>query len=173
MSINEKVKNSSAFIDDDLDEEMEDTQEDKYLTFVLNREEYGIEIKHVIEIIGIQNITSVPDMPSYIKGVINLRGKVIPVMDVRMRFSISEQAYNERTCIIVITVNEQLVGLIVDEVSEVLDIPKSSVEPPPKVSRGAGNKFVHGMGKVGDAVKILLNADKLLFEEDLEKIAAL
>lgn len=173
MSINEKVKNSNAFIDDDLDEEMEDTQEDKYLTFVLNREEYGIEIKHVIEIIGIQNITSVPDMPSYIKGVINLRGKVIPVMDVRMRFSISEQAYNERTCIIVITVNEQLVGLIVDEVSEVLDIPKSSVEPPPKVSRGAGNKFVHGMGKVGDAVKILLNADKLLFEEDLEKIAAL
>ena len=173
MSINEKVKNSSAFIDDDLDEEMEDTQEDKYLTFVLNREEYGIEIKHVIEIIGIQNITSVPDMPSYIKGVINLRGKVIPVMDVRMRFNISEQAYNERTCIIVITVNEQLVGLIVDEVSEVLDIPKSSVEPPPKVSRGAGNKFVHGMGKVGDAVKILLNADKLLFEEDLEKIAAL
>ena len=143
------------------------------MTFVLNREEYGIEIKHVIEIIGIQNITSVPDMPSYIKGVINLRGKVIPVMDVRMRFSISEQAYNERTCIIVITVNEQLVGLIVDEVSEVLDIPKSSVEPPPKVSRGAGNKFVHGMGKVGDAVKILLNADKLLFEEDLEKIAAL
>lgn len=173
MSINEKVKNSNAFLDDDLDEEMEDTQEDKYLTFVLNREEYGIEIKHVIEIIGIQNITSVPDMPSYIKGVINLRGKVIPVMDVRMRFSISEQAYNERTCIIVITVNEQLVGLIVDEVSEVLDIPKSSVEPPPKVSRGAGNKFVHGMGKVGDAVKILLNADKLLFEEDLEKIAAL
>jgi len=173
MSINEKVKNSSAFIDDDLDEEMEDTQEDKYLTFVLNREEYGIEIKHVIEIIGIQNITSVPDMPSYIKGVINLRGKVIPVMDVRMRFNISEQAYNERTCIIVITVNEQLVGLIVDEVSEVLDIPKSSVEPPPKVSRGAGNKFVHGMGKVGDAVKILLNADRLLFEEDLEKIAAL
>jgi purine-binding chemotaxis protein CheW len=173
MSINEKVKNSNAFIDDDLDEEMEDTQEDKYLTFVLNREEYGIEIKHVIEIIGIQNITSVPDMPSYIKGVINLRGKVIPVMDVRMRFSISEQAYNERTCIIVITVNEQLVGLIVDEVSEVLDIPKSSVEPPPKVSRGAGNKFVHGMGKVGDAVKILLNADRLLFEEDLEKIAAL
>lgn len=173
MSINEKVKNSKAFLDDDLDEEMEDTQEDKYLTFVLNREEYGIEIKHVIEIIGIQNITSVPDMPLYIKGVINLRGKVIPVMDVRMRFSISEQAYNERTCIIVITVNEQLVGLIVDEVSEVLDIPKSSVEPPPKVSRGAGNKFVHGMGKVGDAVKILLNADKLLFEEDLEKIAVL
>lgn len=173
MSINEKVKKSNAFIDDDLDEEMEDTQEDKYLTFVLNREEYGIEIKHVIEIIGIQNITSVPDMPLYIKGVINLRGKVIPVMDVRMRFSISEQAYNERTCIIVITVNEQLVGLIVDEVSEVLDIPKSSVEPPPKVSRGAGSKFVHGMGKVGDAVKILLNADRLLFEEDLEKIAVL
>lgn len=160
-------------LDDDMDEEMEDTQEDKYLTFVLNREEYGIEIKHVIEIIGIQNITSVPDMPHYIKGVINLRGKVIPVMDVRIRFNINEQAYNERTCIIVITVSEQLVGLIVDEVSEVLDIPKASVEPSPKVNRGEGSKFVQGMGKVGDAVKILLSADKLLFEEDLEKIAAL
>lgn len=160
-------------LDDDMDEEMEDTQEDKYLTFVLNHEEYGIEIKHVIEIIGIQNITSVPDLPHYIKGVINLRGKVIPVMDVRIRFNINEQAYNERTCIIVITVNEQLVGLIVDEVSEVLDIPKTSVEPSPRVNRGEGSKFVQGMGKVGDAVIILLNADKLLFDEDLEKIAAL
>lgn len=173
MSINEKIRNNNTMLDDDMDEEMEDTQEDKYLTFVLNREEYGIEIKHVIEIIGIQNITSVPDMPHYIKGVINLRGKVIPVMDVRIRFNINEQAYNERTCIIVITVNEQLVGLIVDEVSEVLDIPKTSVEPSPRVNRGEGSKFVQGMGKVGDAVKILLSADKLLFEEDLEKIAAL
>lgn len=173
MSINEKIRNNNTMLDDDMDEEMEDTQEDKYLTFVLNHEEYGIEIKHVIEIIGIQNITSVPDMPHYIKGVINLRGKVIPVMDVRIRFNINEQAYNERTCIIVITVNEQLVGLIVDEVSEVLDIPKANVEPSPKVNRGEGSKFVQGMGKVGDAVKILLSADKLLFEEDLEKIAAL
>ncbi len=173
MSINDKIKNNNTMLDDDMDEEMEDTQEDKYLTFVLNREEYGIEIKHVIEIIGIQNITSIPDMPHYIKGVINLRGKVIPVMDVRMRFNISEQAYNERTCIIVITVSEQLVGLIVDEVSEVLDIPKTSVEPSPKVNKGEGSKFVQGMGKIGDAVKILLNVDKLLFEEDLEKIAAL
>jgi len=173
MSINDKIRNNNNMLDDDMDEEMEDTQEDKYLTFVLNREEYGIEIKHVIEIIGIQNITSIPDMPQYIKGVINLRGKVIPVMDVRMRFNISEQAYNERTCIIVITVSEQLVGLIVDEVSEVLDIPKTSVEPSPKVNRGEGSKFVQGMGKIGDAVKILLNVDKLLFEEDLEKIAAL
>jgi purine-binding chemotaxis protein CheW len=173
MSINEKVRNNNTMLDDDMDEEMEDTQEDKYLTFVLNREEYGIEIKHVIEIIGIQNITSVPDLPHYIKGVINLRGKVIPVMDVRIRFNINEQAYNERTCIIVITVNDQLVGLIVDEVSEVLDIPKANVEPSPRVNRGEGSKFVQGMGKVGDAVIILLNADKLLFEEDLEKIAAL
>ncbi len=173
MSISEKIRNNNTMLDDDLDEEMEDTQEDKYLTFVLNREEYGIEIKHVIEIIGIQNITSVPDMPHYIKGVINLRGKVIPVMDVRIRFNMSEQDYNERTCIIVINVTEQLVGLIVDEVSEVLDIPKTAVEPPPRVNRGEGSKFVQGMGKVGDAVKILLNAGKLLFEEDLEKIAAL
>jgi len=172
MATNEKSK--TDFMDDDfLDDEMEDTQEDKYLTFILNNEEYGIEIKHVIEIIGIQNITTVPDMPFYIKGVINLRGKVIPVMDVRLRFLIAEQAYNERTCIIVISVNEQLVGLIVDQVSEVLDIPKSNVEPPPMVNKGGGSKFVQGMGKVGEEVKILLNAGKLLYEEDLQKLAGI
>ncbi len=145
------------------DEEGEDTQEDKFLTFVLKQEEYGIEIRHVTEIIGIQNITEVPDMPHYIKGVINLRGKVIPVMDVRMRFGLEERDYDDRTCIIVINIDEQSVGLIVDRVSEVLDIPKGEVEPPPKVKRGESSRFIKGMGKVGDRVKILLNAHQLLF----------
>jgi purine-binding chemotaxis protein CheW len=142
----------------------EDTQEDKFLTFFVNKEEFGIEIRHVTEIIGIQTITEVPDMPHYIKGVINLRGKVIPVMDVRLRFGVEERVYDDRTCIIVINIDEQPVGLIVDRVSEVLDIPKSEVEPPPNVKRGESSRFIKGMGKVEDRVKILLNEYQLLFD---------
>ena len=148
------------------DDEDEDTQEDKFLTFVLNREEFGIEIRYVMEIIGIQNITEVPDVPRYIKGVINLRGKVIPVMDVRLRFELEERAYDDRTCIVVICIDEQSVGLIVDRVSEVLDIPKINIEPPPKGRKGENSRFIQGMGKVGEQVKILLNANQLLFDFD-------
>jgi purine-binding chemotaxis protein CheW len=156
--------------DDDLldeeDEEDEDTQVNKFLTFVLNTGAYGIEIRYVTEIIGIQNITKVPDMPCYIKGVINLRGKVIPVMDVRLRFGVEERSYDDRTCIIVINIDDQSVGLIVDRVLEVLDIPQSDIEPPPKVKRGTDNLFIQGMGKVGSEVKILLNANRLLYDEE-------
>lgn len=150
------------------EEEDEDTQEDKFLTFYLGEEEYGIEIRHVTEIIGIQTITDVPDMPTYVKGVINLRGKVVPVIDVRLRFGMEERAYDDRTCIVVINIENHAVGLIVDRVSEVLDIPKSDVEPPPKVKKGESSRFIQGMGKVGEQVKILLNADKVLFDEEDE-----
>ncbi len=162
MSLKERL--DVGLLEED-DMEDEDTQEDKFLTFVLNKEEYGIEIRHVTEIIGIQNITEVPDMPPYIKGVINLRGKVIPVMDVRLRFSMEERPYDDRTCIVVINIDGQSVGLIVDRVSEVLDIPGSDVEPPPKVKRGESSRFIEGMGKIDDQVKILLNAHQLMFEE--------
>ena len=158
--------NEDLFDDDDEDE-IEDTQEDKYLTFLINSEEYGIEIRFVTEIIGIQNITQVPDMPSYVKGVINLRGKVIPVMDVRLRFGAVERAYDDRTCIVVINIKDQPIGLVVDRVSEVLDIPQSEIEPAPELRRGKGNKFIQGMGKVGEAVKLLLNAESLLFSQEI------
>ncbi|MGI6491242.1 MAG: chemotaxis protein CheW [Pelotomaculum sp.] len=146
------------------EEDDEDTQQDKFLTFVLHQEEYAIEIRYVTEIIGIQNITGVPDMPIHIKGVINLRGKVIPVMDVRLRFGLEERVYDDRTCIVVICVDEHSVGLIVDNVSEVLDIPKENIEPPPKGSSGESSRFIQGMGKVGEQVIIILNARELLFE---------
>jgi len=148
------------------EEEEEDTQEDKYLTFLIGQEEYGIEIRYVTEIIGIQNITEVPDMPPFIKGVINLRGKVIPVMDVRLRFGVEARPYDDRTCIVVINIGDTLVGLIVDRVSEVLDIPKTDLEPPPRVRKGEESRFIQGMGKVGDKVKIILNAEKLLYEQN-------
>ena len=147
-------------------EEEEDTQEDKYLTFVISKEEYGIEIRYVTEIIGIQNITEVPNMPLYVKGVINLRGKVIPVIDVRLRFGVVERAYDDRTCIIVINIDDQSVGLIVDRVSEVLEIPRSEIEPPPSFGAKIRADFIQGMGKVGDKVKIILNAYQLLFDYD-------
>jgi len=156
---------NTELLDED-DDEGEDTQENKYLTFVIGKENFGIEIRYVTEIIGIQSITEVPDVPLYVKGVINLRGKVILVMDVRLRFGVDERSYDDRTCIIVININEQPVGLIVDRVLEVLDIPGSEIEPPPRMRKGRGNRFIQGMGKVGDQVKILLDANKLLFNEE-------
>jgi purine-binding chemotaxis protein CheW len=161
--MNTRERLDAEILEDSLEDE--DTQEDKFLTFILNKEEYGIEIRYVTEIIGIQNITGVPDMPPYIKGVINLRGKVIPVMDVRLRFGAPERPYDDRTCIVVINIDYQSVGLIVDRVSEVLDIPKNEIEPPPKVKKGNENRYIQGMGKVGEKVKILLDAHKLLYEQ--------
>ena len=150
----------------------EDTQKDKYLTFHLAGEDYGIEIKYVIEIIGIQNITDVPDMPTFIRGVINLRGKVIPVMDVRARFDLPSRDYDDRTCIIVVNIDGTEVGLVVDEVSEVADIPSVNVEPPPKTGKSGGAQYIQGMGKIGKAVKILLDVQELLFNEEMRALSA-
>jgi purine-binding chemotaxis protein CheW len=150
----------------------EDTQKDKYLTFHLAGEDYGIEIRSVIEIIGIQKITEVPDMPNFIRGVINLRGKVIPVMDVRARFKLADREYDDRTCIIVVDVDGTEVGLVVDEVSEVADIPESNVEPPPKTGKAGGSRYIQGMGKINKDVKILLDVHKLLFSGEMMEMLA-
>lgn len=155
----------------DLFDEMdEDAQKDKYLTFRLGNENYGIEIKHVIEIIVMQEITKVPDMPEFIIGVINLRGKVISVMDIRKRFALEAREFDDRTCIIVVNINEISIGLIVDTVNEVIDIPESQIDPPPRTHSGVGSSYIQGMGKVNDQVKILLDIEKILYEEDIEQI---
>lgn len=140
--------------------EAEDSQEGRYLTFRLGREDYGIAIRHVVEIVGLQKITAVPDMPPFIKGVINLRGKIIPLMDGRARFGLAEEAYDERTCVIVTDVAGQTTGVIVDRVSEVLDIPATQVEQP-AAGQGDAGSYVCGLGKVGDSVKVLLDVDRL------------
>ncbi|MCH7870696.1 MAG: purine-binding chemotaxis protein CheW [Planctomycetes bacterium] len=145
-------------------------EESKYLTFKLADEEYGVEILKVRELIGIMNITSVPRMPTYMKGVINLRGKVIPVVDLRLKFALDEIAHTEQTCIIVVDVGKE-VGIIVDTVSEVLDIAGENVEPPPAMGGSVDTSFILGMGKVGDAVKILLDIDKVLTTEELIDVA--
>lgn len=148
----------------------EDTQEGKYLTFHMGDEDYGIEIRYVTEIIGIQRITEVPDMPCFIKGVINLRGKVIPVMDVRARFNLPPRDYDERTCIIVVQMSTTSVGLVVDKVNEVADIPPQNIEPPPRSTAGGSSDYIEGMGKMGDRVKILLNVGKLLYDSEVDQI---
>ncbi len=153
---------STAAADTFIDDPAETTDLHKYLTFVLGTEFYGIDIQFVREIIGMQSITRVPDVPGFIKGVINLRGKVIPVMDVRTRFNMESRAYDDRTCIIVIHVGDWLVGLVVDTVSEVLDIPEADIEPPPEAFGHRQDHFIAGMGKVGNEVRMLLDAQKLL-----------
>ncbi|GAE87691.1 chemotaxis protein CheW [Acetivibrio straminisolvens] len=148
----------------------EDTQKGKYLTFLIGKEVYGIEIKYVTEIIGIQQITEVPELPEYIKGIINLRGKIIPVLDVRLRFKKEPMEYNDRTCIVVVDINDVSVGLIVDSVAEVISIPEENIVPPPEANTGFSNRYIKEIGKVGDEVKLLLDCNKLLNDEECENL---
>lgn len=139
----------------------------KYLTFKLADEEYGVEILKVREINGLMDITSVPQMPVYMKGVINLRGKVIPVVDLRIKFGFVEIEHTEQTCIIVVDVGKEI-GIIVDTVSEVLDIKNKNIEPPPSLGGSVNTEFILGMGKVGGDVKILLDINQVLNLDELQ-----
>jgi purine-binding chemotaxis protein CheW len=162
----------SEVTNDILVDQEEDTQKGKFLTFILGNESYGLEIKFVTEIIGIQAITVVPELPDYIKGIINLRGKIIPVMDVRLRFKKPEIEYNDRTCVIVIEIRGVSIGMIVDSVSEVLVIPDSEIVQPPEMGKGS-NKYIKGIGKVDNEVKLLLDCVKLLNDEETENLGNL
>lgn len=160
----------AEIIAQELFEQEEDTQKGKYLTFLIGSETYAIEISYVTEIIGIQPITEVPEVPEYIRGIINLRGKIIPVMDVRLRFKKPFMEYAERTCVIVINVNEISIGLIVDSVAEVIAIPDSDIVAPPEVGKGS-SKYIKGIGKTGKDVILILDCGMLLTESDIEEIA--
>lgn len=141
----------------------ENNIEDMYLTFGVAGEEYGIGIAYVTEIVGMQRVMQVPDVPRFIKGVINLRGKIIPVMDVRCRFHMEEQSYTERTVIIVLDVDTMSIGLAVDNVSEVLEIPPTAIDPAPQfgANRGGGG-MIRGLGKSGDRVAVILDVKRLV-----------
>lgn len=154
--------------EEDFLEEEEDTQKGKYLTFIIGNESYGIGIEFVTEIIGILPITEIPELPEYIRGIINLRGEIIPVMDIRLRFKKELKEYNERTCIVVIDISDSSVGLIVDSVAEVINIPEEDIVPPPSLYEGFANRYIKGIGKVGNEVKLLLECEKLLSTEELE-----
>ena len=147
----------------------------KYLTFSLEKEEYGIGILKVKEIIGMMPITSIPRTPAFVKGVINLRGKVIPVLDLRAKFEMETIAYTERTCIIVVEIDSDeatiLIGIVVDAVCEVLNIREEEVEETPKFGTRLKHDYILGMAKRDGGVKILLNIDRVLSSEEITEIA--
>ncbi|MDE6566217.1 MAG: chemotaxis protein CheW [Lachnospiraceae bacterium] len=147
-------------------------ERDKYMTFQSGDEYYGLKIQYVNEIIQIQAITEIPETEDYIKGLINLRGKVIPVIDIHLRFKQDPFEYNDRTCIIVISIKSMLIGLIVEKIAEVVEIKEQNIMPPPTISRAdkVQNKYIYGIGKVGDSVKLLIDPDKLLNDEDLSTV---
>jgi purine-binding chemotaxis protein CheW len=146
----------------------EDTQKNKYLTFMLGKEEYGIGIGYVTQIVGIQSIIQIPELPDYVKGIINLRGKTIPVIDVRLRFGKEAREYNNRTCTIVIEVKDTIVGLIVDAVAEVISIEEENIVPPPQLNSSCHQKYIKGVGKAGDNVKLVLDCERLLSDEEID-----
>jgi purine-binding chemotaxis protein CheW len=154
-------------------EELEDTQRGRFLTFDLEDEVFGIEIRFVTEIIGIQPITKLPDVPDYIKGIINLRGKIIPLIDMRLKLKKEPAEYTDRTCIIVIDTLEVSVGLIVDNVSEVLTMDEGNIVPPPDSRSGVQNSYISGIGKVGDEIKLLLDCESLFRQDEVEALSGI
>ena len=150
-------------------------REGKYLTFMLAGEEYGISILKVKEIIGLMAITMVPQTPGYVKGVINLRGKVIPVVDLRLKFGMPAMDYTERTCIIVVEIRADaasiLIGIVVDAVSEVLNIKAGDIEETPNFGSRLQTDYILGMAKAGEGIKILLDIDRVLRADELESIS--
>src|SRR3569833_603352 len=156
-----------------------DQRTGKYLTFLLGHEEFAIQVLKVREIMGIQDITAVPQTPSYVKGVINLRGKVIPVVDLRLKFSLPEIEYTQRTCIIVVQVESAGItlhtGIIVDAVSEVLNLAATDIEDTPDFGDGGGSasNYLLGMAKVKGKVKILLDIDQVLSAQEVHGLDAL
>ena len=141
------------------------------VTFSIGEEEFGVDILKVQEIIRTMEITKVPRAQSFVEGVINLRGKVIPIIDLRRRFSLVSKPHDKHTRIIVIEINNMIVGFVVDSVSEVLRIPAGTVEPPPPVVAGMDSEYISGVGKLQDRLLILLDLDKLLSNEDIEALA--
>ena len=146
----------------------------KYLTFILDEEEYGIGILKVKEIIGMMPVTSVPRTPDFVKGVINLRGKVIPVVDLRLKFAMESISYTDRTCIIVVEIDSNsetvLIGIVVDAVSEVLNIQGEEIEDAPQFGTSLDTNYILGMAKMEGGVKILLDIDKVLSQEEVTQI---
>jgi purine-binding chemotaxis protein CheW len=145
----------------------------KHLTFSLKNEEYGIEIQKVKEIIGMMGITTIPQTPPYVKGVVNLRGKVIPIIDLRLKFGMDAASYTERTCIIVVEISGRnrgnfFMGIVVDTVSEVLNIKEAEIEDAPDFGVQMNTAYILGLAKTGSGVKILLEIDKVLSDGELE-----
>lgn len=151
----------------------------KYLTFQLGKEAYGIGIMKVQEIVGVMPVTRMPKLPHFVRGLVNLRGKVIPVFDLRLKFGLEKKEDTDRTCIIVVRLSldgnrpdaaEVTLGIIVDEVSEVVNVPAEAIEPPPAFGASVDVSFLLGVGKMGAKVVMLLDADRILPREELQSV---
>jgi len=153
-----------------LNEEMEDTMKGRFLSFDLGEEVFGINIHHVTEIIGLQTINKLPETPDYIQGIINLRGKIVPVIDMGMKFQRSKKEYSDRTCIIVIENERLTAGLIVDHVAEVMTIDEANIAPPPELDIGIACRYLSGVGKVDGEVVILLDCEQIFNDEETQII---
>jgi len=149
----------------------EDTLKNKYLTFYTEDQLFGIPIADVVQIVGIQDITAVPEFPKYAKGLINLRGTIIPIIDVRLRLKKEEKQYDERTCIIVTNINSSFIGFIVDSVDEVAKIFEDNISSPPKMGSDYVNTYITGIAKLDNKIILLINLKKMLSEKEIELIA--
>lgn len=156
---------SDTAINIDMDALMtEDDLTGMYLTFCIAEKNYGVELQHVLEIISIQSITTIPSTPHYVQGIINLRGRIVPVIEVRLKFGMEQKAYDERTCIIVLNIDEMYVGLIVDQVSEVLAFGNDMLAPLPEIGSVNSNKYIKSIAQIKD--KLVLNLDCVTFLMD-------
>ena len=144
--------------------------DDKYLTYWTDKQLFGVPIVDVVQIIKMQKITAIPEFPSYVKGIINLRGSIIPLIDVRLRLGKPEIEYNERTCIIVTSIREKEIGFIVDEVDEVVNIGKESITAPPKISVDCQNAYLTGIATQEDRIVLLVDAAKILSGEVIDSL---
>jgi purine-binding chemotaxis protein CheW len=149
----------------DEEQHADDTIKDQYLTFAIEDEDYGVEIAYVKEIIKMQAITKVPEMPSFIEGIINLRGDLIGVLDVRKRFGKPSKEHDEETCIIVLTYGDYTLGMIVDAVQETAIIPEDRISAPPSAKLSYANQFIRNIGKFGDDVKLLMDVERFLAQD--------
>ena len=151
-------------------EDEQSAEKEKFLTFWTDGELFGVPIADVVQIISMQGITPLPDFPAYAKGVINLRGNIIPVIDIRIRFGKPEAEYTDNTCIIVTNIEDSYMGFIVDSVDEVTDIDEDDISPAPKVSKDITNHYLTGIGQIGDRVVLLLDCAKILSENELLEV---
>lgn len=161
---------------DDLIENYSDSNEEtmsgRFLTFQVGKETYGIKIRYVIDIVGLQPLTVVPEMPDYMKGIINLRGKIIPIMDVRLRFRMSQNEYDDRTCIIVIDMNGVSIGIVIDSVCEVLTINDEDIMKKPGLITNDGCDYISNIGSVDNKIILLIDCGKLLSDKECGQVAA-
>ncbi|MCL2166946.1 MAG: chemotaxis protein CheW [Clostridiales bacterium] len=156
-------------MDDTIVSAVQDDLTGRYLTFYIEDVIYSLPLNHVIEIIGIQHITHIPSVPYYIKGVVNLRGKVVPITDVRLKFGQEERPYDDKTCIVIVVINDMNIGLIVDRVAEVVTLDKMNTAPPPMTERRMGDSYLDSISTLSE--KIILNIDCVkFFQTDLAEL---